>query len=82
LEKDVFSLAAPELSLAADAASWGFDKLFGGESKKEEPAKPVVDEPPEHRPIPGAHYFIVVGGREIVDGVTLLNDDFATDLRR
>jgi len=77
--KDAFSLVEPEVSLAADLASWGYHKVFGGGSEKSEPAQKPVEQPPLHRPIPSGHYFIVMGdGREIeVDAFALLNDNSA-----
>ena len=59
--KSAFALAEPELALAADFASWGYHKIFGGPSAESEPAQKPVEKPPRQRPIPGGHYFIVVG---------------------
>jgi hypothetical protein len=77
--EDAVSVLAPELSLAADALGWGYHKIFGSDSEESEPVQKPTEPPPQHRPIPGAHYFIPMGDdREIeVDAVVLLNESSA-----
>ena len=81
--KDTFDLVEPEIALARDALSWGWEKLTGKKSNGDDEAPKVPPEkPPLHKPIPGGHYLIVMpDGREIeVDAVALLNDGQANPI--